>query len=184
MARRKRKTPRRARAKKRVVETTYVRKVRQFSGSAAFHKKSGGAAENAARLKLRSVIDELERGQCPRAAGELVSAAQLIGAMQAHKNSRKSRRKGFKGKSAQLNQHLTEVTRAFERSCVKGSTATFPQRSMPVQHDWRSGLYRHAGPRGQLPGSRALGPATMPHAPSHVHPFIDGLSGVRKPRRR
>ena len=176
----------------------------RFSGTSKFHKKSSSSAENAARLKLRSVIDELGRGQCPRAATELVLAAQLVGSMQAHKQSGR-RKKDFKGKGARLMMHLNEVTRAFERSCVKGSVATFPQRSMPrsmsmpVAPSFRL-PYSHPGPRGKLPGapppqgwspmtpapqssderwygahSRAEGSAPT----SHTHPFVDGLGGVK-----
>lgn len=160
-------------------------------------RRSGAA--KAVQLKLRSVIDELERDQCQRASHQLIEAANLVG-----------QSSGRKGKRVMKTlAHFTEVEKFFTRTCVRGSGGGGMRPSVPFEHPpahlpmnphaVRPAVYPvapsydmsyQAGPRHPLPGRRALpphepqahGPALAPNRPPpsvrHTHPFIDGLGGL------
>lgn len=168
-------------------------------------KKKGKAKRSrgkSPRMLLRSVIDDVEHGQCGSAVTSLVEAAKKTPS---------------RGK---MKKHLEEVTRAVVRGCLRGGggfNVPAPARMAPRADPFAKSrhapssnafakLYKHAGPKGRIPGApppqhggqsypapvrqsdegwygAPRGGHAVPHGPSvHTHPF-EGLGRFGRHRR-
>lgn len=167
-------------------------------------KKASGKRGKSPRMLLRSVIDDVEHGQCGSAVTTLVEAAKKTPS---------------RGK---MKKHLDAVTSAVVRGCLRGGGGF---NVPPQMRTTRKGqvspsgnrvrfaprpnafdkLYKHAGPKGRIPGARPpqhggsmpvrqsdagwYGAHSHSHVPApghsyHTQPSFDGLGRLRRRRGR
>lgn len=111
-------------------------------------KGKRGKRGKSPRLLLRAAIEDMEHGQCGNAVVNLVAAAKKAPS---------------RGK---MKHHLDAVTSTFVKQCLRGGGGfnVPPSMRQPARPDPYAKLYKHAGPKGRLPGARSH---VAPPAPVH-----------------